>query len=379
MQGIRVLIVDDSELFRRMVSDQIMKSLPPGSEIKVAGDPFEARDRIMDFDPDVMLLDVEMPRMDGLEFLRKLRAQYPLPTVVYSSREEYRIKALAYGAVDFVLKPTAQTGPAAESYYMVLAKKLMASALTPVGVLNAQNNTPPKPVPVVSQPALSQPDENLAQSLNPVLMAAAAKVGKGTSFCPGMDRSIIAIGASTGGTEALASVMMNLQPPLPGIVVVQHIPPMFSRLFAERLNNDTPLQVKEAENGDVVEPGHAYIAPGLQQVRVKKLGRDYILDVAPGPRVNGHCPSVDVMFGSVAQCAGNTALGVILTGMGNDGARGLLQMRQAGAKTLGQDEASCVVYGMPRAAWEMGGVERQLPLDAMAMAITAIARGSRND
>lgn len=374
MQGIRVLIVDDSELFRRMVSAAIMRSLPPGSVIETAGDPFEARDRIMDFDPDVMLLDVEMPRMDGLEFLRKLRAQYPLPTVVYSSREEYRIRALAAGAVDFILKPTAGTGLAAESYYQVMAKKLTASALTPVSVLG---NQVPKPAAPPPRPAAAAP---LSQTLNPVLAnAAAVKAGKGSSYCPGMDRSIIAIGASTGGTEALASVMMNLFPPLPGIVVVQHIPPMFSRLFAERLNNDTPLQVKEAENGDVVEPGHAYIAPGLQQVKVKKVGSDYILEVAPGPRVNGHCPSVDVMFESVARCAGNTALGVILTGMGNDGAKGLLQMRQAGARTLGQDEASCVVYGMPRAAWELGGVERQLPLEAMSMAITAIARGTRND
>ena len=369
MQGIRVLIVDDSQLFRQLIAREIMKSLPLGSSIRVAGDPFEARDRIMDFDPDVMLLDVEMPRMDGLEFLRKLRAQYPLPTVVYSSREEYRIKALAYGASDFVLKPTAQTGPAAESYYMVLAKKLLASALVPVRTVEAKKQEP-KPAAASLPKAASQVSAEAPGM---------AHRSKGSSVCPGMDRSIIAIGASTGGTEALASVMVNLVPPLPGIVVVQHIPPMFSRLFAERLNNDTPLKVKEAENGDVVQPGHAYIAPGLQQMRVKKMGSDYILEVQPGPRVNGHCPSVDVMFESVAQCAGNTALGVILTGMGADGARGLLQMRRCGARTLGQDEASCVVYGMPRAAWELGGVERQLPLDAMAMAITAIARGTRND
>ena len=186
---------------------------------------------------------------------------------------------------------------------------------------------------------------------------------------------LIAIGASTGGTEALAKVLKELVPPLPPIVIVQHIPPMFSKLFADRLHNECHISVKEAQNGDKLEPNWAYVAPGDKQMKVKNFGGNMQLDVNHGPKVNGHCPSVDVLFDSVADQIGNNALGVILTGMGADGANGLLKMRQQGAATIGQDEASCVVYGMPRAAYEKGAVERQLPLSGIASMITTVAHG----
>ena len=186
---------------------------------------------------------------------------------------------------------------------------------------------------------------------------------------------LIAIGASTGGTEALAKVLKELVPPLPPIVIVQHIPPMFSKLFADRLHNECHISVKEAQNGDKLEPNWAYVAPGDKQMKVKNFGGNMQLDVNHGPKVNGHCPSVDVLFDSVADQIGNNALGVILTGMGADGANGLLKMRQQGAATIGQDEASCVVYGMPRAAYEKGAVERQLSLSGIASMITTVAHG----
>ena len=336
MGGIRVLIVDDSLLFREMLGRELLKQLPEGSVMEKAGDPFEARDKILSFDPDVMLLDVEMPKMDGIEFLRRLLVQYPLPTVMLSGSPEYRSRALAAGAVDFVEKPPGHLLRAGQYFFATLATRLLSASVT-----------------LVSPAAAAMPTPSSVH----------------------LAKSIIAIGASTGGTEALATVMQDLRPPLPGIVVVQHIPPMFSRLFAERLDHDCHIAVKEAETGDIVAPNHAFVAPGDRHLRIKRCGSGFMIDCAAGPRVNGHCPSVDVMFHSVAELAGDSALGVILTGMGADGAKGLLAMRQAGARTLGQDQASCVVYGMPRAAWEIGGVERQLPLAAMAAAITGIARG----
>lgn len=335
MAGLKVLIVDDSLLFRELLERELMRYLPPGSRAEKAGDPFEARDKILAFDPDVMLLDVEMPRMDGIEFLKRLLTQYALPTVMLSGSPDYRVAAIAAGATDFVEKPSGHLLRADASFFRNLATKLITSSVAKLRV-----RTAPK-----------------AGEVN-------------------MKRNLIAIGSSTGGTEALASVLTGLHPPLPGIVIVQHIPPMFSRLFAERLNHDTEFDCKEGETGDIVKPNTVFVAPGDKHMRIKPMGGDsYMLDCTPGPRVNGHCPSVDVLFHSVAQVAGNKAVGVILTGMGNDGARGLLAMRQTGSPTLGQDELSCVVYGMPRAAYEIGGVEKQLSLSNMPTGITNLVRG----
>jgi two-component system, chemotaxis family, protein-glutamate methylesterase/glutaminase len=335
MRGLRVLIVDDSLLFREILARELLKYLPQGSNIEKAANPFEARDKILEFDPDVMLLDIEMPKMNGVEFLRRLIVQYPLPTVILSGSPQYREQALAAGAVDFVEKPQGHLLHAGSDFFSGLVAKLCAAV---VHYLHVQT-----------------PDGG-----DTVLQA-----------------GIIAIGASTGGTEALARVLRELRPPLPGIVVVQHIPPMFSRLFAQRLDAETQFKTVEASSGEIVKNNHVFIAPGDKHMRIKRVGRDFIIDCMPGKNVNGHCPSVDVMFRSVAVAARDKAIGVILTGMGGDGAKGLLAMRQAGARTLGQDEASCVVYGMPRVAWEIGAVGRQLSLDAIAGAITSLVIGKQ--
>ena len=326
MSGLRVLLVDDSLLFREMLAGELLHYLPEGSQIEKAADPFEARDRILVFSPHVMLLDIEMPKMDGIEFLRRLLMQYRQPTIMISGTPEYQQLALEAGAVGFVVKPRGNILQAGPVFFAQLAEKICAAA---------------------------QAGSNVHQTAR-------------------MHKSLIAIGASTGGTEALAAVLKSLRPPMPGIDVVQHIPPMFSRLFAERLDAECQLKVKEAANQDMIRPNHVYIAPGDQHVRIRGSLELMRLECAAGERVNGHCPSVDVMFFSAAQIAGAAALGVILTGMGADGAKGLLAMRQAGAETIGQDERSCVVYGMPRAAWELGAVERQLPLTMIAGAITSL-------
>ena len=333
MSGIRVLVVDDSLLFREILSQELQKYLPAGSALETANDPFEARDKILSFAPDVMLLDVELPRMDGIEFLRRLLLQYPQPTIMLSGTASYRQLALAAGAVDFIVKPPGHILHAGSGFFEDMVRRLVLAAHISC------------PLP---------PDTGHAAGAS-------------------ISQRIIAIGASTGGTEALSTVISMLQPPLPGIVVVQHIPPVFSRLFAERLNAETRFKVAEASSGVRLCPGEVYIAPGDRHVRVKKSAGGYQLDCVDGPRVNGHCPSADVLFRSVASAAGAAAVGVILTGMGGDGAKGLLAMRQAGAHTVGQDEASCVVYGMPRVAWELGAVEYQLPLTAIAAKITALA------
>ena len=331
MSGIRVLVVDDSLLFREMLSQELRKHLPFGSEVETANDPFEARDKILSFVPDVMLLDVELPRMDGIEFLRRLLVQYQQPTIMLSGTASYRNMALEAGAVDFIVKPAGNILHAGSGFFQDMVNRLVRAA----------NSSEPLP--------------------------------GAACLASGLQQKIIAIGASTGGTEALSTVISMLRPPLPGIVVVQHIPPVFSRLFAERLNAETKFKVMEAANGTAVQPGEVYIAPGDKHLRIKKNGCGYMLDCAVGPRVNGHCPSADVLFHSVARAAGAAAIGVILTGMGGDGAKGLLAMRRAQAHTVGQDEGSCVVYGMPRVAWEIGAVEYQLPLTAIAAKITALA------
>ena len=341
MQPVRVLLVDDSLFFRSMLERELHAFLPAGSQIQTAGDPFEARDAILAFVPDVMVLDVEMPRMDGIEFLRKLLAQYDQPTIVLTGDARYESLARDAGARDFLQKPV---GCSPEVFCEELARRIMRIAgkeKTDVGAAEGVSGMPPR-----------QAMERLGKHAGRI--------------------SLIALGASTGGTEALARVVRNLVPPLPPIVIVQHIPPGFSRLFAQRLDRESMLSAKEAADGDRLLDNHVYVAPGDQHLRVRAAG-GFFAACARGPKVNGHCPSVDVLFESVAKTVGSRALGVIFTGMGADGAEGLRRMREAGAQTLGQDEKTCVVYGMPRAAYELGAVERQLPLDAIAGAILAAA------
>ena len=330
---IRVLIVDDSILFREV----LLRGLSSDPEIEVvaaAGDPYDARDKIISAKPDVMTCDVEMPRMNGIEFIQRLMPQYPLPIIVVSSTSGTVFDAMDAGAVDFVGKPDLSSVGSVESFINELIAKIRIAAHAKVHALE--------------------------QEASNKRIVGSEIAGKG---------KIIAIGASTGGTEAIFSILKSLPEDIPGIVIVQHIPPNFSRMFAERLNNTTNLTVKEAKSGDYVERGRVLIAPGDQHMIVRRIGERYKVECYGGEKVNGHCPSVDVLFESVAKEAGRNAVGVILTGMGYDGAKGLMSMRRKGARTIGQDEKSSVVYGMPKVAFNIGAVEKQTSLDNIAYSI----------
>lgn len=322
---IRVLIVDDSMVFREVLA----RGISADNNIEVVGkavDPFDARDKILELRPDVMTCDVQMPKMNGIEFIRRLLPQYTLPVIVVSTINEAVFDAMNAGAVDFVTKPDAHYPKSIETFINDLIHKIKIAA-----------------------------DAKVGQSID-------AKMSRLTAPESINSNRIIAMGSSTGGTEALYSILSQLPPTIPGIVVVQHIPPVFSRMFAERLNKQTRLNVKEAQTGDYMETGKVLIAPGDQHMRIRKIGDRYKVEVFPGEKVNGHCPSVDVLFESVAKEAGSNSVGIILTGMGYDGAKGLLSMRRKGARTIGQDEQSSVVYGMPKVAYNIGAVEKQTSL-----------------
>lgn len=330
MKQIKVLVVDDSMLFRQLISVGLNQD-PDITVVATAGDPFQARDMILRFKPDVMTLDVEMPRMNGIEFLRKLMPQYPIPTVMISCLDESVFDAMEAGAVEFVNKPSAS---GAEELNAWVRQELVAK----VKIAVAANLEKPK------------------RTVEPQVISSGKKyVGK-----------VLAIGASTGGTEAIFNVVKNFNTDIPGTVIVQHMPPGFTKMYAERLNKQCKVAAKEAENGDLVEQGKILLAPGDKQMRLTKTGGVYRVEVKPGEKVSGHCPSVDVLFHSVASAAGKNAVGVILTGMGADGAEGLLAMRRAGAQTIGQDEKSCVVYGMPKVAFDIGAVIQQASLENIA-------------
>lgn len=322
---IKVLVVDDSIVFREIIAKGISAN-PAIEVVGKAADPFEARDLILEFEPDVMTCDVEMPKMNGIEFIRRLLPQYVIPIIVVSSISESIFEAMEAGAVDFVTKPNAKSNDELQTFIRELVEKIIVTSYAKV-IPEHKNR------------------ENQFQNNRRI-----------------SSNKIIAIGASTGGTEALSKLLAQLPPTIPGILIVQHIPPIFSKMFAERLNKQISLQVKEAQSGDIVEMGKVFIAPGDQHMKVKKIAGKYKLEVFSGEKVNGHCPSVDILFDSIAQEAGKQAIGILLTGMGYDGARGLLSMRKRGAITLGQDEKSCVVYGMPKVAYDIGAVDKQVSL-----------------
>ncbi len=337
---IKVLIVDDSAIVRKLLGE----ALSAESDIEVVGtapDPYIARDKILALSPDVLTLDIEMPRMDGLTFLKKLMQFRPMPVIVISSLAQAScqagIEALRSGAVEVMAKPG---GPYSVGELKVaLASKIRAAAASRVSKARG-----PKP----QQPA-APPRPPSSGSFNPL--------------------ALIAIGASTGGTEAIEEVLTHLPGDMPGIVITQHIPAGFSRAFAERLNKFCPMRVAEAADGDQVQPGLALIAPGNFHMILRKSGGVYRVTVKDGPMICYQRPSVDVLFSSVAEAAGAHAVGAILTGMGSDGAQGMKRMKDAGAVTIAQDEASCVVFGMPKEAIRLGGVDRVVPLHSVAQAI----------
>lgn len=329
--AIKVLIVDDSAVFRQILS----KGISTDPELQVVGtavDAFDARDKILELDPDVVTCDIEMPKMNGIEFVKRLIPQYPIPVIVISGVSNNVFDALDAGAVDFVKKPDTNSIESVQDFIPDIISKIKAASKAKV-----------------------MTSENIK-----------ANDSKSKEF---KKHEIIGVGASTGGTEAILNLLRQLPIGMPGILIVQHIPPGFSRMFAERLNDQTHFQVKEAKNGDIIQKNSVYLAPGDKHMQLKKSDKDYFVKVFSGDKVNGHCPSVDVLFHSIADVAGEKSLGVILTGMGYDGAKGIAMMKRKGAYTIGQDEKSCVVYGMPKAAYDIGGVAKQSPLEMIGMNI----------
>jgi two-component system, chemotaxis family, protein-glutamate methylesterase/glutaminase len=334
---VRVLIVDDSALMRQLIST-LLAADPEIEVVGTAPDPHVARERIKALNPDVITLDVEMPHMDGVTFLRKIMALRPMPVVMIStltqSGAEVTLEALEVGAVDFIAKPSTDAASAMAALAGELQEKVKAAARTRVGARR------PPAVPA-AKPRL---------------------IGRATG-------KIVLIGASTGGVEALKALLLGLPADCPPILVTQHMPARFTTTFASRLNKECGMKVSEAQHNDIVEPGHVYIAPGSHHLELARAGSHFVCALSDAAPVSGHRPSVDVLFRSGARTIGPAGIGVILTGMGKDGAEGLLEFRRAGATTFGQDEESALIYGMPRVAFERGAVMRQHSLAHMADAI----------
>lgn len=370
MRKIRVLIIDDSALVRKLLTE-ILNSDPAIEVVGTAMDPHIARQKIKDLDPDVLTLDVEMPRMDGLSFLRQLMRLRPMPVLMISSLTEkgaeITLEALALGAVDFISKPRLDLANQLQDYSVEIIDKVKSAAAVKVQ----------------------------ARVYKPAIKGEAGKTGDAEDEIFGVDSKysatvilkrpahirimkttdkIIAIGASTGGTEAIRDILVELQHDMPGILIAQHIPPVFSSAFAKRMNLNSAMTVEEASDGQLVLPGHVYIAPGDKHLLLARDGARYCCRLNDGPPVNRHKPSVDVLFRSVAQIAGKNAIGVILTGMGADGARGLSEMKEAGSVTIAQDEKTSVVWGMPGEAVKRGAAQKVLPLDQIASSLATMIK-----
>ena len=343
MKKIKVLIVDDSAVVRQTLAS-ILESDNEIEVIGVASDPYYAVKKIQNEVPDVITLDIEMPRMDGLTFLRKLMSQHPIPVVVISSLTstgtETGIRALEYGAIEIITKPQMNTKVFIEESKIRIVDAVKAAAQSKI-----------KRKPVLSE--IIVPPKYSADAILPHV--------KSRSMLETTE-IVVAVGASTGGTDALQVFLTSMPPDCPGIVIVQHMPEHFTRSFADRLNELSKITVKEAENGDTVIRGRALIAPGNHHMLLKRSGARYFVEIKDGPLVNRHRPSVDVLFRSTSRYAGKNAIGIIMTGMGDDGAKGLLEMREAGARTVAQDEKTCVVFGMPNEAIKLGAASKILPL-----------------
>ncbi len=329
MNKVKVLVVDDSIFFRKIIMDGLAKN----PNIEVVGhaiDAFDAMDKIPKLNPNVVTLDVEMPKMNGIELLKRLMPKHPVPVVLVSAVNISVFEALSVGAVDFVRKPDMQMGNSMDNFIRDLSNKVVVASAARV----RSTATGAVKVPTI-------PNANVLKHDNKT------------------DSIIIAIGASTGGTEATLTVLKDLPAHTPGIVVVQHMPPGFTKMYADRLDKICAMEVREAKNGDKIKRGLVLIAPGDAHMRVMKTGLEYSVQCQSGEKVSGHCPSVDVLFESMAKNVGKNGVGIIMTGMGRDGAANMLKMRQAGAYTIGQDQASCVVYGMPMEAYNLGAVIKQ--------------------
>lgn len=337
MPKIKVLLIDDSAVVRQ-VNRETLEKEPDIEVIGAAADPLFALDRMKIQWPDVIVLDIEMPRMDGLTFLKKIMAEHPTPTIICSSLAETgaaaTMEAMAAGALTIITKPK-----------LGVKQFLQDSANDLVTAVRAAAQANMRRV----HPGLAAPSPKMSDIPHPVAMANTTD-------------KVIAIGTSTGGTQAIEALLTKLPHATTGIVIVQHMPEKFTAMFAERLNTLCAIEVREAKDGDRVLPGRALIAPGGRHMVLKRSGAQYVVGVSDGPLVNRHKPSVDVLFRSVAQIAGRNALGIIMTGMGDDGARGMKEMHMAGARTIAEDESTCVVFGMPKVAIDMGGVDKILPL-----------------
>ena len=351
---IRVLVVDDSALIRSVMKELINREKDMEC-VGAAPDPLVAREMIKSLNPDVLTLDVEMPKMDGLDFLERLMRLRPMPVIMVSTLTErgsdITFRALALGAVDFVSKPKIDIMRGMEEYAAEIIEKIRTAAQAKVRKVASS----------------AQVSERL--SADAILPSVSGKFSS--------TEKLIIIGASTGGTEAIKEVLTHFPADVPGILVTQHMPETFTKSFADRLNSLCRISVKEAEHNERILPGHAYIAPGHSHLLLKRSGANYVTELSQGPPVNRHRPSVDVLFRSAANVAGANALGIILTGMGKDGAQGMLEMRQAGSHTIAQDEASCVVFGMPREAIALGAAAEIVPLQGIARhALDYLARHS---
>ena len=348
---IKVLIIDDSALIRSILKE-IVNSQPDMEAVGAAANPLQAREMIKTFNPDVLTLDVEMPEMDGLTFLEKLMRLRPMPVLMISTLtergSEAALRALELGAVDFLAKPKLGVAEGMQAYENEISAKIRVAARAQV-----KNKRAAEPV-IDGLPMLGS---RLSST-----------------------EKLIVVGSSTGGTEALKEFLIPMPADAPAILVAQHMPEAFTKSFADRLNGLSKMTVTEAVNNERVLPGHVYIAPGHSHMLVKRSGSNYVIELNQSPPVNHHRPSVEVLFRSAAQCAGGNSIGVMLTGMGKDGAAGMLEMRQAGAYNFAQDEATCVVYGMPRAAVEIGAVHESAPIGEMARRVLAkvMSGGVRN-
>lgn len=330
---IKVLVIDDSSIFRRIITKYLQEE-PDIEVVGTAKDPYEARDQIIEFRPDVLILDIEMPGMTGIEFLKILMNQCPIPTIVITGTDGRCFEAISAGAVGFVEKPNANT---MNAFYDDLASKIKEAS---VAKLEKKN----------SNSSLANQSVEKKNKIN--------TINKKNNY-----KEIITIGASMGGVEAVGKLLKQLPLGLPGIVITQHMPPVFTQRYAERLNKECLINISEGKNGEEVLSGHAYIAPGGLQMGIAKKNNKYVLEIKEGDKVSGHCPSVDYLFKSVAKEAKENAIGVILTGMGSDGAKGLLDIKEAGGYTIGQNRHSCVVYGMPMAAKNIGAVLKETSLE----------------